>query len=61
MSTFDIQMILVWSLIGLSWIVPSAMRRLGYTKTDGLFNSYLAGMYLLMMALGATASYFLTH
>lgn len=54
-------MILVWSLIGLSWIVPSVMRRLGYTKTDGLFNSYLAGMYLLMIALGATASYFLTH
>jgi hypothetical protein len=61
MNNFDIQMILVWSLIGLSWIVPPVMRRLGYTKTDGLFNSYLAGMYLLMIALGATASYFLTH
>jgi hypothetical protein len=61
MSTFDIQMILVWSLIGLSWIVPSVMRRLGYTKIDGIFNSYLAGMYLLMMALGATVSYLLTH
>ncbi len=54
-------MILVWSLIGLSWVVPPVMRKLGYTKTDGLFNSYLFGMYCLMMAAGATLSYILTY
>lgn len=61
MSNFDIQMILVWSLIGLSYIVPPVMRKFGYTKTDGIFNSYLFGMYCLMIALGATTSYILTQ
>ena len=61
MSNFDIQMILVWSLIALAWVVPPVMRKYGYTKTDGLFNSYLLGMYTLMMAAGATISYLLTH
>lgn len=61
MSNFDIQMILVWSLIALAWVVPPVMRKYGYTKTDGLFNSYLFGMYSLMMAAGATLSYLLTQ
>jgi len=61
MSNFDIQMILVWSLIALAYIVPPTMRKYGYTKTDGIFNSYLFGMYSLMMAAGATLSYLLTN
>jgi hypothetical protein len=61
MSNFDIQMILVWSLIALAYIVPPIMRKYGYTMTDGIFNSYLFGMYTLMMAAGATLSYILTN
>jgi len=56
MTNFDIHMILVWTLIALSWIVPPVLRRYGYTKTDGLFNSYLLGMYSLMIAAGVTIS-----
>jgi hypothetical protein len=37
------------------------MRKLGNTKTDGLFNSYQVGMMANMMALGAFISYFLTN
>ena len=61
MSNFDIQMALVWTLVVLAGIVPPVMRKYGYTKTDGIFNSYLFGMYALMMAAGATISYLLTH
>ena len=61
MSNFDIQMTLVWSLIALAYIVPPIMRKFGYTKTDGLFNSDLFAMYSLMMAAGATLSYLLTN
>lgn len=61
MSNFDIQMILVWSLIFIAYAVPPVLRKMGYTKTDGMFNSYLFGMYTLMMAVGATLSYLLTN
>lgn len=54
-------MILVWSLIFIAYAVPPVLRKVGYTKTDGMFNSYLFGMYTLMMAVGATLSYLLTN
>jgi hypothetical protein len=61
MTNFEAQMILMWSLIFIAYTVPPIMRKLGNTKTDGLFNSYQVGMMANMMALGAFISYFLTN
>jgi hypothetical protein len=60
MTNLDAQMILVWGLILLAYVVPPVLRRYGYDKTDGMFNSYILGMYLLMMATGATISFIIS-
>lgn len=60
MSNVEISAVFVWSLIGLAWIVPPVLRKLGWTKTEGLFHSSVIGMYLLMIAAGATINMFLT-
>ena len=61
MTNFDAQMILMWGFILIAYIVPPIMRKFGYTKTDGIFNSYQVGLMANMIAFGAFISYFLTN